>query len=172
VLWTLILALLQAAQTPATPAASGGPLGVRGDRFQIIVPQGWKTLRDGSSVLLEHSSGASLLIQRTERNGSLADLARRQAERIMMPLGFARLGEPRQFKDTHDEWIQYEIFGNRLDERHRLLYRLLRRDTGFFESVYEAPEDRFDLLLTEAQGIAASVQAIIEAPPRPRRPSR
>jgi hypothetical protein len=28
------------------------------------------------------------------------------------------------------------------------------------------------LLLTEAQGIAASVQAIIEAPPRSRRPSR
>src|ERR1051325_5094566 len=111
-----ILALFQTA--PVTPGDPARPVGVRGDRFQIFVPQGWKTLRDGAAVLLEHSSGASLLIQRTERTTNLADLARHQAERIMMPLGFAKLGDPRQFKDKHDEWVQYEIYGNRLDEPH------------------------------------------------------
>ena len=89
----------------------------------------------------------------------------------MSPLGFAKLGEPRFFKDSHDEWVQYEIVGNRLSDHRRLLYRALRRDTNFFEFVFEAGEDRFDLLLTEAQGIATSVQAIIEAPP-PRRARR
>ena len=162
----LLIGLLQTTAVPPAPAV---PPSVRGDRFQIIVPQGWRTLREGSSVLLEHSSGASLLIQRTDRASNLSGFARRQAERIMMPLGFARLGEPLQFKDAHVEWVQYEIRGNRLDDRHRLLYKLLRRDASFFESIYEAPEDQFELLLTEAQSIASSVQAIIEAPPRPRR---
>ena len=91
--------------------------------------------------------------------------AQQQAERVMLPLGFAKLSEPRYFKDVHDEWVQYEILGNRLSEHRRLLYRALRRDTSFFEFVYEANEERFDLLLTEAQGIASSVQTMIEAPP-------
>jgi len=138
---------------------------VRGDRFQIFVPQGWKTLNDGGYVLLGHSSGASLLVQRINRPGNLPEYAQRQAERIMLPLGFAKLGEPQSFKEGKDEWIQYEILGNRLAVHRRILYRVLRRDTGFFEFVYEAAEDRFDLLLTEAEGIASSVQAIIQAPP-------
>jgi hypothetical protein len=162
----LILGFLQAAQTPPPV-----PPPVRGDRFQIIVPQGWKTLNEGGFVLLQHSSGASLLVQRVGRPINLKDYAQRQAERIMAPLGFAKLGEPRQFKDTHDEWVQYEILGNRLSDPHRILYRVLRRDSGFFESIYEAAEDRFDVLLTEAQGIATSVQATIEAP-LPRRARR
>ena len=83
----------------------------------------------------------------------------------MTPLGFAKLGEPRHFKDTHDEWVQYEIRGNRLTDHRRLLYRVLRRDVGFFEFIYEAREEEFDLFLTDAQGIASSVQALIEAPP-------
>ena len=83
----------------------------------------------------------------------------------MAPLGFAKLGEPRFFKDNHDEWVEYEIRGNRLSDHRRILYRALRRDTSFFEMVYEAGEDRFDSLLTEAQGIALSVKAVIEAPP-------
>ena len=83
----------------------------------------------------------------------------------MTPLGFAKLGEPRSFKDSHDEWIQYEIRGNRLTDHRRLLYRVLRRDTGFFELIYEAREDDFDLLMTEAQGMASSIQAMIENPP-------
>src|SRR5262249_43334268 len=137
----------------------------RGDRFQIAVPQGWKTLNEGGFVLLQHSSGASLLVQRITRPANLQEYAQRQAERIMAPLGFAKLGEPRSFKDTHDEWVQYEIRGNRFTDHRRILYRVLRRDTGFFESVYEAREEDFDALLTEAQGIASSVQAIIQAPP-------
>jgi hypothetical protein len=83
----------------------------------------------------------------------------------MSPLGFAKIAEPKHFKDTHDEWVQYEILGNRISDRHRILYRVLRRDTGFFELVYEAPEERFDSLVTEATDIASSVQSIIEAPP-------
>jgi hypothetical protein len=164
-IFLLIFGLLQEPVTQSVAVPS-----VRGDRFQIMVPQGWKTLNDGGFVLLQHSSGASLLVQRIDRTNNLNDYARRQAERIMMPLGFAKLGEPRQFKDTRDEWVQYEIVGNRLSDPHRILYRVLRRETGFYESIYEANEGGFDLLLTEAQGITSSVQALIEAPrPRPRR---
>jgi hypothetical protein len=162
----LILGLSQTAPSPTAVTPS-----VRGDRFQIIVPQGWKTLNEGGFVLLQHTSGASLLVQRINRTNTLVDYARRQAERIMMPLGFAKLGEPRHFKDRQDEWVQYEITGNRLADPHRIQYRVLRRDTGFFESIYEAHEDRFDMLLTEAEGIASSVQAIIETP-RARRAQR
>jgi hypothetical protein len=138
---------------------------VRGDRFQIYVPQGWRTLNDGGYVLLEHSSGASLLVQRIIKPNNLPDYAQRQAERIMLPLGFAKLGEPQSFKNGSDEWIQYEIRGNRLTAHRHILYRVLRRETGFFEVVYEAAEDQFDLLLTEAEGITSSVQATIQAPP-------
>jgi len=130
-----------------------------------MVPQGWRTLSDGGFVLLEHSTGASLLVERINRTDNLPTYAQRQAERIMLPLGFAKLGEPKHFKDTHDEWIQYEIRGNRLSDHRRILYRVLRRDTGFFELAYEAREESFDALLTEAQGIASSVQAVFEKPP-------
>jgi hypothetical protein len=129
------------------------------------VPQGWKTLNDGGFVLLEHSTGASLLVQRITRPANLPDYALHQAERVMMPLGFAKLGEPRSFKDSHDEWVQYEIQGNRLTDHRRLLYRVLRRDTGFFELIYEAREDDFDVLMTEAQSMASSIQTMIETPP-------
>ena len=155
----LFLTVLQISPEPVAAPA------VRGDRFQIFVPQGWRTLNDGGYVLLEHSSGASLLVQRIIKPINLPDYAQRQAERIMLPLGFARLGEPQSFKDGRDEWIQYEIRGNRLTAHRRILYRVLRRDTGFFEVVYEAAEDQFDLLLTEAEGIGSSVQATIQAPP-------
>ena len=156
----MIFAVLQTAQVP-----SPVPPPVRGDKFQIIVPQGWKTLNDGGFVLLGHSTGASVLVQRVTQTKNLRDYAQQQAERVMTPLGFAKLGPPRYFKDAHDEWVQYEIRGNRLSDHRRILYKALRRDSGFFEIIYEAGEDRFDVLLTEAQGIASSVQAIIEAPP-------
>lgn len=116
-------------------------------------------------MLLGHSSGASLLVERIDRTNNLPAYAQRQAERIMLPLGFARIGEPRFFKDAHDEWVQYEIRGNRLTDHRRILYRVLRRDSSFFEFVFEAGEDLFSVLLTEAQEIASSVQAVIEAPP-------
>ena len=155
----LFVTLLQSSQPPP-PAPP-----VRGDRFQLIVPQGWKVLNDGNYVLLEHSTDASLLVQRISRPINLPEYAQRQAERIMLPLGFASLGEPKSFKDIKDEWVQYEIQGNRLTDHRRILYRVLRRNTNFFEFVYETRDDAFDVLLTEAEGIASSVQAIIEAPP-------
>ena len=80
----------------------------------------------------------------------------------MRPLGFAKLGEPRHFQDSDEEWIQYEIRGNRLSERRRILYRATRRKTAVFEIVYENSEDRFDVLLTEAQSLAASILRGIE----------
>src|SRR5262245_35267516 len=163
----LILIVLQNAQ----PAAPSPAAPVRGERFQIIVPQGWRTLMGGADVVLEHSSGASLLVRSIPATKTLAMYGQQQAERVMTPLRFAKLGEPIYFKDGHDESVQYEIIGNRLSEHHRLLYRALKRDTNYFEFVFEASEDRFDLLLTEAQGIASSVQAVIEALP-PRRTRR
>jgi hypothetical protein len=154
----MILAVLQTGQPPS-------PLPVRGDRFQIIVPQGWKTLMGGGDVVLEHSTGASLLVRRIAETKNLTSYAQLQAERVMAPLGFAKLGQPFYFHDSHDEWVQYEILGNRLSDHRRILYRALRRDTGFFEFVFEATEDHFDVLLAEAQAIASSVQSVIESPP-------
>jgi hypothetical protein len=139
---------------------------VRGDRFQIAVPQGWKTVEDGGTVLIVHTTGASVLVLRSTLPRNLQDYAQRQAERIMAPLGFATLGEPRYFKDTHDEWVEYEIRGNRLADHRRILYRALHRSSGLFEIVYESGEDNFEGLLTDAQTISSSVQALIEAPPR------
>ena len=87
----------------------------------------------------------------------------------MLPLGFATIGQPQSFKDIREEWIQYDIRGKRLTDDRRILYRLLRRDTNYFEFIYEASDEGFEKLLTEAQEIASSVQAIIEKPPVRRR---
>ena len=157
----LILAAVQVSEQVSAP--------VRGDRFQIAVPQGWRVLNDGGDIVLEHSSGASLLLLRASLTGRLEDFAQRQAERIMAPLGFAKLGEPQHFKATNEEWVQYEIHGNRLSEHRRILYRVFRRPSGLFELVYENSEDRFDQLLTETQEIASSLQTILQAPAPGRR---
>jgi hypothetical protein len=154
----LLVALLQAAQSSAPPMA-------KGDRFQLPVPQGWKILTAGTDVVLEHSTGASLLIVRVDAARNLADYAQEQAERIMTPLGFAKLGEPKSYKDTHDEWVQYEIRGNRQTDHRRILYRALRRGTAYYGIVYEANEKDFEALLTDAQNIASSVQALAISPP-------
>ena len=160
--FVLILAMLQAEP----------PTAVRGDRFQIAVPQGWRILAAGSDVVLEHSTGASLLLLRATPTSKLDDFAQRQAERIMSPLGFAKLGEPQHFKENNQEWVQYEIRGNRLSEHRRILYRAFRRGSSLFELVYENSDDRFELLLTEAQEIATSLQVTIETPPTRRRVRR
>lgn len=159
---TLLLILMALQVSPQPPTA-------RGDRFQIAVPQGWRILTAGGDIVLEHSSGASLLLLRAALATRLEDFAQRQAERIMTPLGFAKLGEPQHFKGTNEEWVQYEIQGNRLTEHRRILYRAFRRGPGLFELVYENSEDRFDQLLTEAQGIASSVQTILQTPAPGRR---
>lgn len=161
----LLLTALQAATPPALPTA-------RGDRFQIAVPQGWKILTSGTDVVLEHSTGASLLIVRVEAARNLAEYAQQQAERIMTPLGFAKLSDPRSFKDTRDEWIEYEIRGNRLSDHRRILYRALRRGAAYYGIIYEASEDDYEVLLTDAQNIASSVQAVIQAAPARRTPAR
>lgn len=159
----LIFTALQVSQAPAP---------VRGDRFQISVPQGWKVLSSGDDVILQHSSGASLLLLRATPTAHLEDFAQRQAERIMAPLGFAKLGEPHHFKSGTEEWVQYEIHGNRFADRRRILYRAFRRGGNLFELVYENSDDRFDLLLTEAQEIASSLQTLIQTPAPRRRVKR
>jgi hypothetical protein len=173
----LILAAFQAATatpppaTPPAPAAApvAAPATVRGDRFQIAVPQGWKVLTSDADVLLEHTSGASLLIVRVEATRNLSDYAQQQAERIMAPLGFAKLSEPRDYKDAHDEWVEYEIRGTRQADPRRILYRALHHGTAFYGVVYEASDDQYEALLTDAQSIAASVQNLIESAPARRR---
>jgi len=163
----LILAVFQTSQPPAA---------ARGDRFQIVVPQGWKILTAGGDVVLEHSTGASLLLLRASSTTNLNDFAERQAERIMAPLGFAKLGESQHFKGANEEWVQYEIRGNRFAEHRRILYRAFRRGTSLFELVYENSDDQFNVLLTEAQEIASSLQTIIQTRQTiiqtPRRPIR
>ena len=156
---TILLLILAAAQVSEQASAP-----VRGDRFQIVVPQGWKVLNAGADIVLEHSSGASLLLLRASLTGRLEDFAQKQAERVMAPLGFAKIGEPQHYKATNEEWVQYEIHGNRLSEHRRILYRVFRRPSGSFELVYENNEDRFDQLLTETQEIASSLQTILQAP--------
>ena len=89
----------------------------------------------------------------------------------MTPLGFAKLGDPQHYKNGSDEWVQYEIRGNRLSEHRRILYRAFKRGASLFELVYENNEDRFDQLLTEAQEIASSLQTLAQAPPARRRPA-
>ena len=155
----LLFAAILSAQSSSLPTA-------RGDRFQIAVPQGWKVLTAGTDIVLEHSSGASLLIVRVEATKNLAEYAQLQAERIMSPLGFAKLGEPKSFKDTHDEWVEYEIRGSRQADHRRILYRALRRGTAYYGIVYEAGEDQYEALLTDAESIASSVQALAVAPVR------
>src|SRR5437879_2466611 len=156
----LIFTVLQASQ-PAVP--------VRGDRFQIAVPQGWKVLNAGDDIILQHTSGASLLLLRAMPTTHLEEFAETQAERIMTPLGFAKLGEAQHYKNGNEEWVQYEIRGKRLEEHRRILYRAFRRGPSLFELVYENNEDRFDQLLTEAQEVALSLQTLAQAPPTRRR---
>src|SRR4051812_23968848 len=82
----------------------------------IIAPQGW-SIRDTGIPRLEHLTGASLLVIPGSRSVTLTGgYARDGAERIMKPLGFARLSEPTHFQNAEQEWIQYEIWGNRLSD--------------------------------------------------------
>src|SRR5262249_24111827 len=102
----------------------------------------------------------------------LEEFAEKQAERIMSPLGFAKLGEAQHYKKGNEEWVQYEIRGNRLSEHRHILYHIFHHGTNLFKLVYENSEDAFDQLLTEAQEIATSLQTLAQAPPTKRRPAR
>src|SRR5437867_10166525 len=124
---TILLLILGAVEVSEQASAP-----VRGDRFQIVVPQGWRVLNAGGDIVLEHSSGASLLLLRAILTGRLEDFAHSQAERVMAPLGFAKLGEPEHFKATNEEWVQYEIRGNRQSENSRIIYRVFRRSSALY----------------------------------------
>ena len=133
-----------------------------------ILPQGWTGRASGAVARLEHSSGASLLVTRPRPTEEFNAFARHAVERLASPLGFARIGEPRHFSDPNQEWFEYQIRGNRLSERRRILYRLVRSDAGFVEIIYENSENRFDALLSEALSIPSSLE--LESVARHERP--
>jgi len=160
---TVFLLLLATLQLPQ-PAQL-----VRTRTFQIMAPQGWVVVTTSGAILLNHASGASVFVNKSSQTENLKSYARRSAERIMAPLGFAKLQEPRHFAGNGQEWVQYEIRGNRLSDRRRILYRALMRKGGMVEFIYENSEERFDLLMTEAQAIASSLQDLPEGLPGGRR---
>ena len=149
----LVFIAIQAAQPPGQ---------LRGRSFLIMAPHGWAVHEAGADAIFEHATGASLRVVRLRLLQKIDSFARDAAERVMRPLGFAKLGEPLRFQDSDQEWVQYEIRGNRLSDRRRILYRAVRRHNTLFEVVYENNEDRFDFLLTEAQSMASSVLQSLE----------
>ncbi len=140
----LFSALLQFSQ-PQRPARSRVP--------EFTVPQGWTAQLAGIDLRVRHTTGASLMVVRSRHTEKLASYARSAAEGWANPLGFARIGEPRHFSDAGQEWFEYEIHGNRIAERRRILYRATRNSSGLVEIMYENNEDRFDTLLTEVHSM-------------------
>ena len=122
---------------------------------EISVPQGWTVETDSPVFLVvNHSTGASLRVVRNRGADELQSFAERGADRLANPLGFAQIGIPQHFNRGEEESFQYEIRGNRLAAHRRILYRATRDSTGIVEIIYEHSEDRFSVLLTEAQSIA------------------
>lgn len=151
-LFALVLIIFQVTQPPTV---------IRGYDFEITVPHGWVAKEAGVSVSwLEHSSGASLFVNKPRPTEEFDSYTRRAVERLANPLGFARIGEPRNFRDSNQQWVEYNVRGNRLTERRRILYRAIRNESGLTEIVYENSEDRFDILLSEALSIASSLKSI------------
>jgi hypothetical protein len=144
VLLLLFSALLQSSQ-PQRPTRSRVP--------EFTVPQGWNVQLAGIDLRVTHATGASLTVMRSRHTEKLASYAQIAAEGWANPLGFARIGEPRHFSDAGQEWFEYEIHGNRLAERRRILYRATRNSSGLVEIMYENSEARFDTLLTEVHSI-------------------
>ena len=137
------------------------PAVIRGGDYEITVPYGWKALEVSYGFArLEHSAGASLQISRPRPSEDFDSFVRRAAERLANPLGFAKIGEPRHFRDSKQEWVEYDVRGNRLSEPRRILYRAIRNATGLTEIVYENSEDRFDILVSEALSIASSLKSV------------
>ena len=142
----IVAALLFPAQRPARARAP-----------EFSVPQGWNTITFSPVYLdIEHSSGATLRVGRRRLADNLQNFAARSADGIAYPLGFAEIGPPRHFVDGKKEWFQYEIRGNRMAAHRRILYRAMRDpddSASVIEMTYENSEDRFSVLLTEAQSI-------------------
>src|SRR5262249_14856266 len=122
---------------------------------EFTVPQGWTVKLAGIDLHVTHATGASLTVIRSRHTEELASYAHKAAEGWANPLGFARIGEPSHFSDASQEWFEYEIQGNRLAERRRILYRAIRNSSGLVEIMYENSAARFDTLLTEVHSIVA-----------------
>jgi hypothetical protein len=147
-----ILLFVQLNQAPAVVQRFGA---------EITVPHGW-TARDvnESFAMLEHTSGATLLVTKARPAQEFRAATNNRAERIANPLGFATIGTPRHFKNPDQEWFEYDIRGNRLADRRRILYRAVVDKTGLTEIVFETPEGRYDALISEALAIAISHKSI------------
>ena len=139
---------------------SQGPVVVQGLDYEISVPNGWKAQDVGNINRLEHVTGSTLLITRSRRPEQYQTDTHRTAERLANPLGFATIGEPRHFRDSKQEWFEYDIRGNRLANHRRILYRAIRNEDGWTEIIFESPENRYDALVSEALSIASSLKSI------------
>jgi hypothetical protein len=152
-MFQLFLAALLAVQTtPPQPPSRPGDI-------HVTVPNGWiEEYTTTTNILLTHSTGASLQITKITTNQQLDQYAHDTADRIANPLGFATIGDPRHFSNSDLELIEFQIRGNRLSNRRRILYRVVRNSTGIFNIIYESSEGQFDTLLSEVQSIASSME--------------
>jgi hypothetical protein len=144
----------------AQAQAAQAPRVLRDGGYEITVPHGWTAVEVGSLAMLKHATGASLLVVNSRTTNDFSGFTEHAAERVANPLGFATIGKPRHFSDSNQEWFEYDIRGNRLADRRRILYRAVRSGTGLTEIIFESAEDRFDVLLPEALSIASSLKSI------------
>jgi hypothetical protein len=110
--------------------------------------------------MIKHATGASLLVLNSRSTNDFGGFTEHAAERFANPLGFATIGKPRHFSNSNQEWFEYDIRGNRLADRRRILYLAVQSGTGLTETIFESAEDRFDVLLPEALSIASSLKSI------------
>jgi len=146
-----ILLFVQLAQAPQI---------VRNGDYEITVPHGWKAEMVSRDARLKHTTGASLLIINSRTTNDFSSFTERMAEGVANPLGFATISKPRHFSNSNQEWFEYDIRGNRLDDHRRILYRAIRAGPGLTQIIFESAEDRFDILLPEALSIASSLKSV------------
>ena len=149
-----ILLFTQTAQVAPTPQV------FREGDYEITVPHGWMADRFGRDATLKHITGASLIIINSQSTNNFDGFTTQAAERVANPLGFATISEPRHFRDSSQEWYEYDIRGNRLTDHRKILYRAVRTKTGLTQIIFESAEDRFDILLPEALSIASSLKSV------------
>jgi len=128
--------------------------------YEITVPYGWTAEMVSRDAKLKHATGASLLVVNSRSTNDFRGFTEHAAEGFANPLGFATIGKPRHFSDSNQEWVEYDIRGNRLADRRRMLYRAVRSRSGLTQIIFESAEDRFDVLLPEALSIASSLKSI------------
>ncbi|MBI4474021.1 MAG: hypothetical protein HY646_15235, partial [Acidobacteria bacterium] len=136
---------------------------IRGDAYQMLVPHGWSATESRPDRLV-HTTGASFEVLSIPRAAAdIQQYAIRGVEQVWRPLGFVVVGKPVERKVRGYPAIQYDIQGNRLSERRKLRYIAVDRGAGSYELIYENSDEGFDLLLNEAERIAASARPIDEA---------